>query len=151
VTARHKKWLIKYIVLTSVLIVGTLFGNEAEVIAEPAPEVVAEKVEEEKPKSVDELIALYAKEYGVSEAQLRGTIKCESGFNPNAHNKSDPQGGAKGIAQYLQPTFNGFVRESGFTDMDVWDAEDSIKLTAWAFSRGYQHHWTCWRNLYGKI
>lgn len=150
-TACHKKWLIKYIIFTSVLIVGTLFGNESDVIAEPKEEVAEKVVVERKELTIDEIIAKYARKYGVSEAEMRGTIKCESGFNPNAHNKSDPLGGAKGIAQFLQPTFDGFSREAGFTGMDVWKAEDSIKLMAWAFSKGYSHHWTCWRNLYGKI
>lgn len=82
---------------------------------------------------------------------MRGTIKCESGFNPKAHNKSDPYGGAKGVGQFLQGTFNRYSVLAGIEDGDVWRADDSIHTMAYMFQTGNQHQWTCWRNLYGKI
>lgn len=114
------------------------------------PEVQIAPIHVQKELTIPELIAKYATQYGVSQEQLYGTIKCESNFNPDAYNKSDPQGGAKGIAQFLPPTFRRMSKEAGLT-LDVWKAEDSIHLMAFGFSKGYQHEWTCFRNLYGKM
>lgn len=75
------------------------------------------------------------------------TLKCESKLNAKAWNKTDPQGGAKGIAQFLQPTFDRYSKLAGLKDADVWDKADSIQVMAYMFSKKEQKQWTCARKL----
>lgn len=52
-------------------------------------------------------------------------------------------GKAKGVMQFHEETFNRFKKESGLSDLDYYNNDDQIMLAAWAFSKGYQYHWTC--------
>lgn len=90
------------------------------------------------------LIAHYASEFDVSEEEMAQTVQCESQGNERAWNRSDPHGGAKGIAQFLQPTFNTWSKRAGVKNGDVWDKEDAIKTMAYMFSVGEAKQWTCW-------
>lgn len=96
------------------------------------------------------LIARYSAFYEVSEASLAAVIACESKGNPKAWNKTDPQGGAKGIAQFLQPTFDTWSKRAGIKSGDVWDKEDSIKTMAYMWSMNQQSQWTCYHVTHGK-
>ena len=90
-----------------------------------------------------------AEEYGVDASQLEKTIKCESQFKPDAWNKEDHLGGAKGIAQFLQPTFDRYSKQMGFEEADVWNPYDAMRVMAYMFSIGEERQWTCFRKLYG--
>lgn len=79
------------------------------------------------------------------------TLICESGLNPGAFNGSDPAGGAKGIAQFLQPTFDLWSKRAGVEHGDIWNTEDSIKTMAYMFSIGQSNQWVCYNKLYGKV
>ena len=67
---------------------------------------------------------------------------CESNF------KRDAIGAAKeyGTFQYMRKTWEGFSKEYG-KPMDITRIEEQAELTAWAFSRGYEGHWTTYRAL----
>lgn len=70
-------------------------------------------------------------------------MSCESG----GRNVYGDGGHAKGVFQYWQPTWDAFSKELG-EKLDRDSTYDQIKLTAYAFSKGYQKHWTCYRMLY---
>lgn len=72
-------------------------------------------------------------------------LKCESGFNPTAWNKSDPHGGAKGIAQFLEPTFRNFSRVYDIHAPDIWNPFQQINLLVYMVKDGLERHWTCAR------
>ncbi len=86
--------------------------------------------------------------YGISSYQMTETIRCESGFKRKAWNKTDPHGGAKGIGQFLQPTFDSYSKKAGISDGDVWDIKDSLQTMAYMFSIGQAKQWTEWRRLF---
>jgi len=76
---------------------------------------------------------------------MRDTLECESNFRIDAHNKTDPYGGAKGIAQFLQPTFDRYAPLAGIENGDPFNPEDAIRTMAYMFSIGEAKQWTCWR------
>lgn len=97
--------------------------------------------------STHELIATYSAIYGVSASKMTKTLMCESGLKEKAYNKSDPYGGAKGIAQFLQPTFNRYSVKAGLKNGDVWNKEHAIKVMAYMWSIGEARQWSCWHKI----
>lgn len=89
-----------------------------------------------------------AEQYGASFHELSVVASCESSFNVNAHNPNDPDSGSYGLFQFQRNTFKLFSEELG-KEMDIHNPEDQIELAAYAFSKGYQSHWTCWRIHFG--
>lgn len=87
-------------------------------------------------------IELYAHQNGVDQAKMLALSKCESNFNPKAFNRTDPHGGAKGLFQYLQPTWDRWAKVYG-GDMDIWNPYDQIKLTAFLLAQNKWSLWTC--------
>lgn len=76
---------------------------------------------------------------------MRKVISCESSFKEGAWNKKDPHGGAKGIAQFLQPTFNRYSKEVGIENTDIWNTEHQLETMAYMFSIGQAKQWTCYK------
>lgn len=91
-------------------------------------------------KPVEQMIEHFAKVYGSDADQLKKVMKCESNgkvvWGDNFH--------ARGVFQYWQPTWDQFSREFG-EKLDRESTYDQVKLTSWAFSKGYKNHWTCSR------
>jgi hypothetical protein len=108
--------------------------------------VVVEEVKKEL--TVYEKVDFWANEYNVSAKEMHATIKCESGYSETAHNKSDPMGGAKGIGQFLTPTFSAYSKKAGIEGADIWNTDHQLQTMAYMFSVGEKHQWTCWRKLY---
>lgn len=79
---------------------------------------------------------------------MRTTIKCESNFDPIAWNKSDPYGGAKGIGQFLQPTFDHYSKKAGIENPDIWNVDHQLQTMAYMFSIGEERQWVCYRKFY---
>ncbi len=92
------------------------------------------------------IIKYYSEEYKISEKELYETAKCESGFSKEVleFKQFGDSGKAAGIMQFHEPTFDRFMKESGILDLDYHNNDDQIMLAAWAFSKSYQGHWTCW-------
>jgi hypothetical protein len=90
--------------------------------------------------TVPELIQYFSKQYGSSSTELTKVMLCESGgkvvWGDNYH--------ARGVYQYWQPTWDSFSKEFG-EKLDRESTYDQVKLTSWAFAKGYKHHWTCSR------
>lgn len=74
-------------------------------------------------------IELYAHMNGIDPERMLKLAKCESGLVPNAYNKTDPHGGAKGLFQFLQPTWDKWSRVYG-GKMDIWDPLDQTKSSS---------------------
>lgn len=89
----------------------------------------------EKP-TIDELITQYATKYGVSEYAMRVTIKCESGFNPNAVGDG---GQSRGLVQIHRPSW------PDISDAQAFDPDFAIRFMAERFSEGREELWTCYR------
>jgi len=89
--------------------------------------------------TVKESIVFYAQQYKVSEKKMLAVAFCESSFNPKAVGDG---GRARNIYQYHLPTFIAFEKQLG-EDLDYNSYHDQAKLTAFAFSKGYDSHWTC--------
>ena len=75
------------------------------------------------------------------------TLNCESGYRHDG--VYGDSGLAYGIAQFHEPTFNGFKKSAGLPELDYMNREYQIQLMAWAFSSGLKRHWTCWTKNYG--
>jgi soluble lytic murein transglycosylase-like protein len=121
---------------------------QASAPAPTAAETQALVVEEVKELTVQEKVDLYADKYGVSRKEMHATIKCESGYRQSAYNKTDPQGGAIGIGQFLRPTFNAYAPKAGIENPDIHDVDHQLQTMAYMFSIGEKSQWTCWRDLY---
>ena|ERR1035437_7298959 len=98
--------------------------------------------------SINELISIYAREYGASEKQLLVVSVCESKLNPNAIHYNDGGRGkhSVGLFQYQKTTFDAFADLKG-EDLDYYSYNDQIKLTAYIFANypELKSRWTCAR------
>lgn len=90
------------------------------------------------PVTVSDLIHSSAVRWGVNETQLRGTLKCESGFNPNAIGAA----GEVGAAQIMLSAHPDVTRA------EALDLAYSVDWTAKQFAAHHMSWWTCWRELY---
>lgn len=72
-------------------------------------------------------------------------IECESGFNPDAWNKKDPNGGSIGILQYQIPTFYYYASKYGIENPDIWNSEQQIELAVYLIQDNKITLWTCGR------
>ena len=79
----------------------------------------------------------------IEDKLLYQLMMCESGGNPKAWNKTDPYGGAKGLFQYLQPTWDKYSKEYGIENPDIWNAEQQVELTKLLLADGKCYLWTC--------
>ena len=63
----------------------------------------------------------------VLSSLMKCLIREESGGNPNAWNKADPNGGSFGILQYQIKTFQDYcVERYGLKD-DIWDKDTQLR------------------------
>src|SRR5260221_14198406 len=83
-----------------------------------------------------ELIEKYSQKYNINSEYVYATIDCESRFNSKAWNKNDPHGGAKGIGQFLQKTFDRYAKMAKVASPSIWNDEDSIQTMTYMFSKG---------------
>jgi soluble lytic murein transglycosylase-like protein len=88
------------------------------------------------------LISVSAK-YLVDYEQMYFTIKGESGFN----NSRIGAAGEIGLCQFMPSTWNWWNKVRG-TNLNIHSVDDQLDMMAWAFSRGYQRHWSVWKNIY---
>lgn len=97
-----------------------------------------------------------AKQYGVDPGIIDGIAKYESGYRPDAHNAwdSNAQAGtpSRGIAQFIQPTFNAYAKEAAKANPNAWqkfggkfdwlNPQQQLLATAWAVANGKGSAWT---------
>jgi len=76
-------------------------------------------------------------DYGVDENLALSIAYAESGYNPNARNKSSSAGG---VYQFLDSTWATTMSRMGITG-NKFDAETNIKAGIWLLSRDGTRHW----------
>lgn len=94
--------------------------------------------------TIENIVNFYAKKYDVSAKDMLCTLKHESGYRKYAQNG---QSTATGIAQILIGTWKGWRKEM-HEDQNPnlrFDADESIKTMAWAFSKGKQNAWEAYK------
>mgnify|MGYP001588548081 CR=1 FL=1 len=95
------------------------------------------------PRVVEDYILYVSHKEGVS-AQLAWNIaKCESKFNPLAHNTNDPNGGSKGVFQFQTKTFYGFAEKYGIENPDIWNVAQQVRIAIQMLKNNLAFHWTC--------
>jgi len=83
--------------------------------------------------------------HGLDPARMLRIAKCESGFRPDAINRSYYAGGGNpsGIYQYLPETWTRISSRSGLGVGNVFDWQQNVRVTMWAFANGYANEWAC--------
>ena len=97
----------------------------------------------EVPKpTVEELIILKAKEYGINPNIALRIAKCESDYNTLA---KSPISSASGVFQFISGTWQSVVKMRGqdYTLSDRFDAEKNIDNAMWLMKTEGLHHWEC--------
>lgn len=110
-------------------------------MAAPPSHVLSPQIahaEEVRVFSVDDLITLYAKKYGVSRETLYKTIECESNFVTDARGDGGKSRGLSQIHSDYWPEI---------TDDMADDPSFAVDFMAKKFSEGKGHLWTCFRSL----
>lgn len=81
--------------------------------------------------------------YGIHASSLKRVAKCESGYNKDAINTNDPNGGSKGILQFQSKTFYQNAAILKIENPDIWNTDQQIQVAAYLFSKGEASQWTC--------
>ena len=86
----------------------------------------------------------------IESVSVKNTLWCESQWKQFQKDGSVVRGkaGEYGIAQFMGGTWKNFNTQrmkEGFTSLDIMKTEDQLTMITWAFSKGYESHWTCWR------
>jgi soluble lytic murein transglycosylase-like protein len=74
---------------------------------------------------------------------MRDVINCESGWNKNAINKNDPNGGSHGLLQFQSGTFNHFANELGLEEANPYNPYHALEVGAYMWSIGLENRWSC--------
>lgn len=101
------------------------------------------------PSEMD-LVDFYADKWGVSRSTLHKTVKCESGYNPNAKNLTDKHKfstGSFGISQFSRETLATYSKQIGIENADPMNPRDSLDTMAYMFSINQAGHWSCYKRL----
>lgn len=85
---------------------------------------------------IKQAISFLKAKYGLSD-DFYQTIKCESGFNPNAVGVGKI---SKGVSQF---TLSTWLRSCSDVD-DRFDAYKNLNCAAKLFSQGKMYLWDCW-------
>lgn len=100
--------------------------------------ILAEAPIKPKNPSINDLITIYAKKYGVSEKVIHRVISCESSYKPTAVGDG---GKSHGLVQIHLPS-HPYV-----TKAQAQDPEFAINFLAENLSKKKGRLWTCFRNL----
>lgn len=88
-------------------------------------------------------ISKYSLAYGVDEKLLDCVVFRESSYNFEAIGDN---GKAHGLGQFHLQTWQWFREMMGKPTTDTrFNPDDALDTMAWAFSEGYQNHWTCYK------
>ena len=119
---------VKRIVLSVMIVPILLLPNIAGSIEYIRPE-----------ESVDSLITVYAKRYGIDEQLARDIIRCESNFHEDAINKKAVVGEDVGIFQLNSYYWQDYMAERGW---DIYNTKDNIQAGMWLLSTDGVKHWS---------
>lgn len=90
----------------------------------------------EYPIKYSEIVEKYSEEYGVPAAVVYATIRCESGFNPDA---ASPKG-ARGLMQITPDTFEWLCTKTGENSqtLDLLDPDVNIRYGTFFLAMLYE-------------
>lgn len=117
---------------------------QAATLTSPVP---AEAVAPVQLVDIDTLAKVTADSFDVNDTHFDAVMNCESGGLDTA--KGD-HGLAYGPFQFHENTFNWMKAEAikegePFGDLKYLNPQDQITLAAWAFSKGMESNWSCWK------
>lgn len=116
---------------------------------EPMPVILEVEIDWSRDR-VKQEVDTQAKAFHTFADKMHTTVNCESQYNVKAYNRSDPYGGAIGVAQFLRPTFEKYAPLAGVTNPDIWNPVHQLQTMAYMFSIGEAKQWTCYRAHYLK-
>lgn len=136
------------IAVTTILVTGGTSSTQSVTL----DEVPKQEQQIVKPKSVEELVTVYAQKYNVSAVKMMATIRCENrDLDPKLqskmhYTKDHPEWGVKkgereksfGLVQIHLPDHP----ETSYAQ--ATDPEYSIEFMAKKFSEGHGHEWSCY-------
>lgn len=105
------------------------------------PSIVTEAHYEPQKLNINDMIALSAEKYDVSEKTMHRVIQCESRYNPKA---VGDYGHSFGLVQIHLPSHPDISKAQAF------DPEFATDYLAKSLSRGQGKMWTCFRMI-GKV
>lgn len=80
--------------------------------------------------------------YGLDYQKMYEVINCESGWRPEASNRV-----SFGIAQFTRPTWQ-WMNEMRGMNADYTNAYFQLEMMGWAWNRGLERHWDCYRMMF---
>lgn len=83
------------------------------------------------------VVALAAQAHGISQGGFLAVAACESGFNPNAYNRS----GASGLLQILSGYWPARAANAGFPGASPFDPVANAWTGAWLWATSGSGHW----------
>lgn len=89
--------------------------------------------------TVQELIVIKAKEYGLNPQTALAIAKCESNFNPLAQNSTSSAGG---VFQFINSTWASVNKMRG-VQYNKLNAEQNIDNAMWLAKKEGWKHWEC--------
>lgn len=91
---------------------------------------------------IPQYIAITFKDLGAEAVDwgLR-VAKCESGYQPYVSNHTN--GKAKGLFQFMPPTFYANAKRAGIKDPDLWNWRHQVHTAKYMYSIGQQKQWEC--------
>ena len=98
--------------------------------------------------SIRQIIVKQAHAYHIDPMPLYKVAQCESNLVPTAWNKSDPNGGSKGILQFNFSTFSHYADILNIKNKDIWSISQQIQVAAYMQSIGQLGQWSCAHKLH---
>ena len=133
--------MVAALAIISLVYPSKIHGDES--VAVNIQQILFESLSDTSDKQmIKEAIVFIASKYGVDKSSMIATIECESGFNNTAIGKA----GERGLAQFMPATWEYWNKERG-TYLEIHRIQNQLDMMAWAFEKGYQRHWTCWKLL----
>ena len=113
---------LTFLALSAVVLGLLIYGGIRLLL--PAADLAMERM---YPRSYQDWIEKYSKEYGMDEDLIYAVYKIESNFDPQAHSKAD----ARGVMQLTKPAFEWvqyrIQDDSGISYEDIFEPEVAIK------------------------
>ena len=135
---KHRKAIIRSIVIVSILLLSLLCGFIFQTILDKVDRV-------NYPQQYSEYVEKYAYEYGIPEYVVYSVMKVESDFNSGAVSDA----GAVGLMQLMPDTFNWLtsLRQENLDSAMLYDPETNIKYGTYYLSYLYVRYGS-WTEVY---